>query len=105
MAESSVEDFQAPSGHRGPAKKEVWLDQVPDVLTIHLQRVRFSKEVCWRAPAAGGRGERERERERERRPRVTALTLTLLGTMRGILPLWLAAVEPAAPLPLADSPR
>jgi hypothetical protein len=41
-----VEGLRTPLDHRATGTKEVWLTDLPHVLTFQLQRVRYSQTVC-----------------------------------------------------------
>jgi len=41
----TIHDFRTPRGHVTTAQREVWLTSLPEILSVHLQRVRYSTTV------------------------------------------------------------
>jgi len=41
----TIHDFRTPRGHVTTAQREVWLTSLPEILSFHLQRVRYSTAV------------------------------------------------------------
>jgi hypothetical protein len=43
--EAHLEDYQGSAGRRGTAQKSVWLQKLPPILTLQLQRVHYDKKL------------------------------------------------------------